>query len=137
MPFLSSSPTIYGFELSKEILYDSVGQRAAKLTVLKFWSCRELKLEFETKTLNAKHRGLGYSALQCLYWPPESMLSWKIHYFKSNYIKKNHKMKLTFYAFKIKKNVGILGYESLGCIKLVVLELPLIKIYLLNSLLWY
>ena len=127
MPFLSSSPIRYRFELSKEVLYDSVGQRAAKLTVLKVWPCRESKLEFETKTLNAKHRGLGYSALQCLYWPPESMLSWKIHYFKSNYIKKNHNMMLKFYAFKIKKNVGILCYERLGCIKLVVLELPSIK----------
>ena len=49
------------------LLYDSVGQRAAKLTVLKVWPCRESKLEFETKTLNAQHPGLGYSALQCLY----------------------------------------------------------------------
>ena len=127
MPFLSSSPNRYRFELSKEVLYDSVGQRAAKLTVLKVWPCRESKLEFETKTLNAKHRGLGSSTLQCLYWPPKSMLSWKMPYFRFIYINKNHKMKLTFYAFKIKKNVGILGYESLGCIKLVVLELPSIK----------
>ena len=67
MPFLTSSPNRYGFELTKEVVYDSVGQRAAKLTVLKVWPCRELKLEFETKTLNAKHPGLGSSALQCLY----------------------------------------------------------------------
>ena len=36
-------------------------------------------------------------------------------------------MKLTYYNLNIKKNIGILGYESLGCIKLVVLELPSIK----------
>ena len=36
-------------------------------------------------------------------------------------------MKKPYYTFKIKKNVGILGYESLGYIKLVVLELPSIK----------
>ena len=89
----TSSRNRYRFELSKEVLHDSVGQRAAKLTVFKVWSCRELKLEFETKTLNAKHRGLGSSALQCLYWPPKSTLSWKIHYFKSNHINKNHIMK--------------------------------------------
>ena len=57
----------YGFELSKEVLYDSVGQRAAKLTVFKVWQCRESKLEFETKTLNANHPCLGSSALKCLY----------------------------------------------------------------------
>ena len=67
MPFLTSSPKRYEFELSKEVLYVSVGQRAAKLTALKVWPCRESKLEFETKTLNAKRRGLGSSALQCLY----------------------------------------------------------------------
>ena len=127
MPNLSSSPNRYGFELFKEVLHDSVGQRAAKLTVLKVWQFRDSKLEFETKTLNAKHRGLGSSALQCLYWPPKSTLSWKMHYFKCNYINKNHIMKLTYYTFKIKKNVGISGYESLGFIKLVVLELPSIK----------
>ena len=127
MPFLSSIPNRQGFELSKEVLYDFVGQRAAKLTVLKVWPCRESKLEFETKTLNAKHRGLGSSALQCLYWPPKSLLSCKMHYFKSNYINKNHIMKKPCFTFKVKKNVEILGYESLGCIKLVVLELPSIK----------
>ena len=67
MQFLSLCPNRSGFELSKEVLYDSVGQRAAKLTVLKVWPCRESILEFETKTLNAKHRGLGSSGLQCLY----------------------------------------------------------------------
>ena len=36
-------------------------------------------------------------------------------------------MKLTFYTFKIKKNIGILGYESFGHIKLAVLELPSLK----------
>ena len=39
------------------------------MAVLKVWPCVESKLEFETKTLNAKCRGLGYSALQCLYSP--------------------------------------------------------------------
>ena len=67
MQFLSLSPNRSGFELSKEVLYDSLGQTAAKLTGLKVWPCRESKLEFETKTLNAQHPGLGYSALQCLY----------------------------------------------------------------------
>ena len=46
-----------------------------------------------------------------------------MHYLKSNYINKNQTMKLIYYTFKIKQNIGILGYESLGCIKLVVLEL--------------
>ena len=127
MPFLSSKQNKYRFGLSKEVLYDSVGQRAAKLTVLKVWPCRESKLEFETKTLNAKHHGLDSSTLQCLYWPPKSTLSWKMHYFKCNYINKNQIMKLTYYTFKIKKNVGISGYESLDFIKLVVLKLPSIK----------
>ena len=127
MLFLATSPNWYRFELSKEVLYDSVGQRAAKLTVLKVWPCRESKLEFETKTLNAKHPGLGSSALQCLYWSPKSMLSWKMPYFRFIYINKNHIMKLTFYTFKVKKNIGILGYQSLGCIKLGVLELPPLK----------
>ena len=127
MPFLSFSPNRYQFELSKEVSYDSIGQRATKLTILKVWPCRESKLKFETKTLNAKHRGLGSSVLQCLYWPPKSTLPWKIHYSKSKCIDKNHMMKLTYYTFKIKKNVGISGYESLGFIKLVVLELPSIK----------
>ena len=67
MLIFSSIQNRQGFELSKEVLYDFVGQRAAKLTVLKVWPCRELKMEFETKTLNAKHPGLGSSALQCLY----------------------------------------------------------------------
>ena len=67
MQFLSLSPNRSGFELFKEVLYDSLGQTAAKLTGLKVWPCRESKLEFETKTLNAQHPGLGYSALQCLY----------------------------------------------------------------------
>ena len=66
MPFLSTTPNRQGFELSKEVLYDSVGQRATKLAILKVWPCAESKLEFETKTLNAKCRGLGSSALQCL-----------------------------------------------------------------------
>ena len=127
MPFLSSIPNRQGFELSKEVLYDFVGQRAAKLTVLKVWQCRDSKLEFETKTLNPKHPGLGSSALQCLYWPPKSMLSWKMPYSRFLYINKNHIMKLTFYAFKIKKNIGILCYESLGYVKIVVLELPSLK----------
>ena len=35
MPFLSSRLNRYGFELFKEVSYDTVGQRAAKLTVLK------------------------------------------------------------------------------------------------------
>ena len=34
---------------------------------------------------------------------------------------------LKFYALDIEKNIGILGYESLGCIKIVVLELPSLK----------
>ena len=34
---------------------------------------------------------------------------------------------ITYYTFKVKKNVGILGYESLGCVKLGVLELPSLK----------
>ena len=55
------------------------------------------------------------------------MLSWKMPYFRFIYINKNHAMKLTFYTFKIKKNIGILGYESLGYIKLTVLELPSLK----------
>ena len=46
-------------------------------------------------------------------------------YFRFTYINKNHTMKLTFFTLKIKKNIGILGFESLGCIKLMVLELPL------------
>ena len=124
MQFSSLSPNRSEFELSKEVLYDSLGQTAAKLTGLKVWPCRESKLEFETKTLNAKHHGSSYCALQCLYWPPKSTLSWKMHYFKANCINRNYKMKLTFYTFKIRKNVGILGNESLDWIKLVVLELP-------------
>ena len=128
MPFLSSSPIRYRFEFFKQVLYDSIGQRAAKLTVLKVWPYRESILEFETKTLNAKHCGLGSSALQCLYWPPKSTLSWKMHYFECNYINKNHIMKKPCFTFKVKKNVEILGYESLRCLKLVVLELPSIKI---------
>ena len=67
MQFLSISPNRSGLELSKVALHDSLGQTAAKLTGLKVWSCRESKLEFETKTLNAQHPGLGYTALQCLY----------------------------------------------------------------------
>ena len=118
MQFLSRSPNRSGFELSKELINDPVGQRAAKLTV---WPCRESKLEFETKTLNAKHRGLGSNTLQCLYSPPKSTLSWKRHYFKSNFINKDHIMKLKYHTFEIKKNVGISGYESFGFIKLVVL----------------
>ena len=64
--FLFANPNRYGLELSKEISLKSVGQRAAKLKVLKVWPRVESKLEFETKTLNAKCRGLGSSALQCL-----------------------------------------------------------------------
>ena len=67
MPFLSTTPNRQGSELSKEVLYDPLGQRAAKLTVLKVWQSKDSDLEFETKTLNAKHPGLGSSALQCLY----------------------------------------------------------------------
>ena len=48
-------------------------------------------------------------------------------YFTLIYINKNFKMKLIYYTFNIKKNIGILGYESLGGIKFVVLELPSIK----------
>ena len=110
MPFLSTTPNRQGFNFSKEVLYGSVGQRAAKLTVLKVCPCRESKMEFETKTLNAKRPGLGSSALQCLYWPPESTLSWIMHYFRYINIDKNHIMNLAFYSFKIKKNIGILGY---------------------------
>ena len=47
--------------------------------------------------------------------------------FRFIYINKNQITKLTFYTFKIKKNIGILGYESLGYIKIAVLELPSIK----------
>ena len=36
-------------------------------------------------------------------------------------------MKLTYYAFNVKKNIGILGYKILVCIKLAVLELPSLK----------
>ena len=50
-----------------------------------------------------------------------------MHYLKSIYINKNHTMNKSYYTFKVKKNDGILGYESLGCIKFVVLELPSIK----------
>ena len=66
MQFLFANLNRYRLELSKEVLYDSVGQRATKLAILKVWPCAESKLEFETKTLNAKCRGLGSSALQCL-----------------------------------------------------------------------
>ena len=31
------------------------------------------------------------------------------------------------YTFDVEKNIVILGYESLGCIKIVVLELPSLK----------
>ena len=66
MQFLFANLNRYRLELSKEVLYDSVGQRATKLAILKVWPRTESKLEFETKTLNAKCRGLGSSALQCL-----------------------------------------------------------------------
>ena len=43
MSFLSATPNRKGFGLSKEVLHDSVGQRAVKQTVLKVWQCRDLK----------------------------------------------------------------------------------------------
>ena len=64
MPFISSSPK--RLELLKEVLYDSVGQRATQVTILKVWPRIEYKWEFETKILNAKRHGLGSSALQFL-----------------------------------------------------------------------
>ena len=60
-----------------------------------------------------------------------------MHYFRSNYIHKNHIIKLKCYTFNVEKNIGILGYESLGYIKLVVLEQPSLKNYLLNRVLCY
>ena len=39
-------------------------------------------------------------------------------------------MKLIFYTFEIKKNIGILGYESLGCIKLMVLRATINQKYI-------
>ena len=43
-------------------------------------------------------------------------------------------MNLTYYTFNIKKNIRILGYKSLVCIKGAVLEIPSSKyIYLIGS----
>ena len=36
-------------------------------------------------------------------------------------------MKLRYYNLNMKKNIGMLGYDSLGYIKLVALELPSLK----------
>ena len=43
-----------------------------------------------------------------------------MYYLRSNDINKNLAMKLRSYTFKVKKNIEILGYESLGYIKLAV-----------------
>ena len=36
-------------------------------------------------------------------------------------------MNLTYYTLELKENIGILGYQILVCIMLVVLELPALK----------
>ena len=43
MKFLFANPNRYRLELSKEISYNSVGQWAAKLTVLKLCPCGGIK----------------------------------------------------------------------------------------------
>ena len=56
-------------DISIEVLCIIAVQWAAQLTVLKVCPCGEWKPKFKTETLNAKHHGLGYSALKYLHGP--------------------------------------------------------------------